>query len=825
MSTHHHRATLKQQNKPFKSKHATKSSLKEKAKGRIAPNVKRPDPRIPPLPSTAQAKQNRRNHAKQVQKAKRQSLVEATRLFNGVDGAPRIVAVVPLCDSVSSRDTVLAFAKSINPEITEAEEKECPQTGLWRIRAERFRSSLQFILLPYGHFYATLDAAKVADYMILALSTEEEVDSWGEGLLRCLQAQGFPECIAVVPTRLPNADEASQKKKETKSQQAALKSLLSFTKYFVPTLSRVFDLSSASDTSNALRSLCEGKPSDVRWRQGRPYILAENVEFDLVDGDEGKPRGTLKVTGVVRGAPMSANRLVHLQGFGDFQVNRILASPLKPRGAQGDGSMEIEAKILSEPDLERDDLVSTNEVDDMANEQTWPTEAEMKMVEDGEGREELPDAKDGTTPKVIIRVPKGTSAYQAAWLLEDEELESDEDDNQSDEEGSIKSSLTFKNLDGKADDVPQNPPMEEEKEEYEDIIEEQSSKAVAFEDIDMEEEKRQLDDWRARQREHSTHMAFPDEIDTPMNIPARQRFARYRGLKSFRTSPWDPDENLPRDYAKIFRVGEKEWDSASKRIVNEGPGEGVEPGNRVTVDIANVPKAVVDAYNPRIPFVVLGLHTHEHKKTVVNFTLQRNSGYSEPVRSKDPLILAVGARRIAVNPIFSQHLRGGAKTTNNVHKFERFLTEGVSSVGTIYGPLTFGKLPVMLFKETSDKQAPVLVATGTLLPPSTTRIIAKRILLTGHPIKIHKRTVTIRYMFFNPEDVAYFKPVQLHTKYGRIGNITESLGTHGYFKAHFDGPVTQMDTVCMALYKRVYPKWSSEWQGEKYTGEYEEMEQ
>ena len=62
-----------------------------------------------------------------------------------------------------------------------------------------------------------------------------------------------------------------------------------------------------------------------------------------------------------------------------------------------------------------------------------------------------------------------------------------------------------------------------------------------------------LESWRGRQREERDDREFPDEVDTPEDVPARIRFQRYRGLRSFRTSPWDPYENLPRDYARIFQ--------------------------------------------------------------------------------------------------------------------------------------------------------------------------------------------------------------------------------------------------------------------------------
>ena len=52
--------------------------------------------------------------------------------------------------------------------------------------------------------------------------------------------------------------------------------------------------------------------------------------------------------------------------------------------------------------------------------------------------------------------------------------------------------------------------------------------------------------------------------------------------------------------------------------------------------------------------------------------------------------------------------------------------------------------------------APQLVAMGTFLNPDTTRIVAKRVVLTGHPFKVHKKTATVRYMFFNSGNLPSF---------------------------------------------------------------------
>ena len=79
--------------------------------------------------AAAQNRANRRNSAKQGQRKKRQELVSATRIFNGVDGAPRIVAVIPLSPDVKARGVVSDLADSLD-----LSSDDCPEIGLWKMK-------------------------------------------------------------------------------------------------------------------------------------------------------------------------------------------------------------------------------------------------------------------------------------------------------------------------------------------------------------------------------------------------------------------------------------------------------------------------------------------------------------------------------------------------------------------------------------------------------------------------------------------------------------------------------------------------------------------
>ncbi|KAG9298908.1 hypothetical protein G9A89_015930 [Geosiphon pyriformis] len=771
----HHRASpaLKQTNKPFKSKFATKSTLKDKTKSKI--QRKSPKFQVKAISS----KSDRRNAAKQLQLKRREELIKANRFFEGRGGAPKCVAIIPLCTDVNAYDVITKIFATIDkspPLVTK---------GITMLKAERFKQKIQFILLD-RNFIDIMDACKAADFAIFVMSAEVEVDEFGERCLKGIQAQGAPSVIPIVM----NLQVVPPKKRNDSK-----KSLLSFMNYFFPDEEKVHAVDVPQEALNILRIICTQRPKAVSGRDTHPYMLAEELAFEASAEDMNV--GTLQVTGYARGVPFSANRLVHLQNFGDFQLKQIISCATSCDQKVNASEMVIDPEVLDVPNPDQmESLIAENEPDFMANEQTWPTQEELeenKARSQSKKPENIRDAQlEVKAKKSLKRVPKGTSSYQAAWIFNSESEGESEDSDQE---------MKYDD-----DDDTEEGRSHIDEEEYEDVeLDDKKSLSIAY--LEPEEEEQQLQEYMAtREKQQREDLEFPDEVDTPLQIPARIRFQRYRGLQNFRKSPWDPFENLPIDYGRIFQF--ENYKRTSNRVMNEANLGAVKTGQHITLYIANVPKKVAESYDPTRPFIIFGLLQYEHRVSVLNFSVTRNSEYIEPVKSKDPLILHCGFRRYVVHPLYSQNTRGG-KGTNNVHKFERFFNIGRTCIATIYGPIHFGSLPVMLFKDTGDVNAPILVATGFFHNADPKRIIAKRICLTGYPFKVHKKSAVVRYMFFNPDDVAWFKPVQLKTKHGRIGHIRESLGTHGYMKCVFDSPIKQQDTVMMNLYKRVFPKWNT----------------
>ena len=276
---------------------------------------------------------------------------------------------------------------------------------------------------------------------------------------------------------------------------------------------------------------------------------------------------------------------------------------------------------------------------------------------------------------------------------------------------------------------------------------------------------------------------------------------RYRGLKSFRTSGWDPQENLPRDYARISQI--RNFRNVRKALLRQSDNEKVvSPGTHVDIYIADVPATIRNSNVASL--TVFSLLPHEQRLSVQHVAQARHPLSTGIIKGKEQLLAQVGFRRYVVQPIFSQH------TKSNKHKMERFMPLSGNFVASFYAPITLTDSPAVLFKVEGDGSV-TLLSTGTLLSCDPDRIVCKRVLLSGHPYKIQKRAAVIRYLFHNREDIAYFKPVQVRTKHGRRGHIKEALGTHGHCKITFDKPIMQHDTVLLPLYKRVFPKWHFEY--------------
>lgn len=738
------------------------------------------------------SKFDRRNQARQKQQTKHKEHLRETNVFAGRDGAPRIVAVIPLCEDVDASAAVRSLSASLDI-VT-----EIPEEGLLRTDIDRFKQKIQYVLVKRD-LMATLDAGRMADFVIFILSPDQEVDELGELIIRSVESQGLSTMLTVVQ----GLDKVEPPKRRTQ----VLSSLKSYITHFHPDQEKVHNLDNRQECANLMRSLCTVTPKGVKWREDRSWMLVDEVHWPSNEQEH------VVLTGFVRGKGLKADRLVQVGDWGDFQIEKITAAPLASKKRRTEDMAVYDGEnVLETPTAEQDDLA-----------ELAPEEIMMEGDFDGamsvattEKRGVLLDdhhyfSDDEThLPAVPKRLPKGTSAYQAAWFLGDNFSDSGSDFEDVDEQDDVAMDAPALPQDGVEGFAPREP-TEVAPTEY------PQSEMFLDPTPDDKAEAEQLAAFRARKGDEATEdREFPDEIELHPHVLARERLARYRGLKSLRTSHWEEDEDKahePEDWRRLLQV--PDYKSARSQVIREALVGGVAPGTRVHVYLRNVPISLKSSYNTSRPLNLFSLLRHEHKRASLNFNITLSSDYPEPIKSKTEMIMQCGPRRFVINPLFSQ----GGNTSNDVHKFDRFLHPGTSAVATFVAPLTWGSIPTLFFKRTvssadaTSEPMLALIATGTSLPPSSHRVIAKRIILTGHPYKIHKKLVTIRYMFFNREDVEWFKALQLWTKRGRSGFIKESLGTHGYFKATFDGKINPQDSVGVSLYKRMWPRNARSWNG------------
>ncbi|RNE98936.1 pre-rRNA-processing protein TSR1 [Trypanosoma conorhini] len=709
---------------------------------------------------------------------KRSALALQKKRMGSSAGVPRVIGVIPANESGNTDLVIQGMCQAMGG----AKPDTCfPFT----LASKEKKMSFTFMWETQYNDQDCIDVAKVADFLILTLDASQSVQqtirelqdapaidddegcsmvsgtTWFGDIGLCitdftrsvvtaLNAQGVPS-IAVV---LQNLDTFTEKQRQ--------KVLRVHQRYFtsvLPDTTKTFAIIEGHEYDALLRHLQVTKLRPLLWREQHPYLVVEQGRYF---SDTQK----LIIGGYLRGMPLSAKQLIHLTNHGTYQIESIAFN----EPTAGDPQYADFSEVEQRESLEHVQANAT--------------------LEDTEGPTEEDLAYHHALGAKKIKVPEGVSDYQAAWYdLEENEV---------------------------ADEAPMPITSVGEEDAFAgaEFLSHRTSKTdvdfLKLEDIIRLE--RMTDDERAaeiqRIREEGEEDAWnPDMVDTPLNLPARQRFAKYRGLKSFPTGKWDPTENLPPHYAYIYKLqGITRIRKAALAKCAEGP---VGIDQFVYITLVGVSKEVWENAMTSGYIIASGQLEHEQKWSVLHFQVQKNAEWEEPIKSKTPMLAHIGFRKFYVSPLFSDI------TASDRTKFARFFHPSENfRLASFFGPISYQPCPILLFEvpsleEQESGDSLRLACFGGALPPNPDLLILKRAVLTGRVATIHKKQIVVKYMFFNEEDVRWFQPVDLHTRMGRRGKITKAVGTHGLFKAALNDQVMQHDLVCMDLYKRVFPKWTT----------------
>ncbi|XP_022157530.1 pre-rRNA-processing protein TSR1 homolog isoform X2 [Momordica charantia] len=784
-----------QVNKPHKSRFSTKAtrqqhktSLKDKCK--VTKN------------SVAKgARAARHQRSKMIREQKRTAVLQDKRALSGSRSPPRVIVLFALSASVD-----------LNPLAEDLLSLLSPGASSSTVASSEYKLRATVLKAPYGDLQSCMEMAKVADLIAFVASasyyiegsTSLYIDSFGSECLSLLRSLGLPSTVVLV------RDLPTDIKKRNDFKKMCISSIASE----FPEDCKFHPADTKDELHKFMWLFKEQRLTVPHWRNQRPYLMSQKVDVVADNCTPGKC--TLLLTGYLRSRCLSVNQLVHVAGAGDFQLCKIEVLkdpvPLNPRieqDAMDTNDMEV---VRSLDPSEQEPLVVENDPDPLSGEQTWPTEADRAEADRNKKEKRLRRTA----------LADGTSDYQDAWRIGETDDEDSDVDNDSD--GMMLDGEGYPNVE---DDLNNPGISDDDQASLELNSDQETDMASVMMDCEDLTNEQKLEEIQKIKNAHAEDEEFPDEVDTPMDIPARKRFAKYRGLKSFRTSSWDPQESLPQEYARIFEFNnisrtQKHVLAKALEIEQGNRDDCVAPCSYLRLHVKEVPVAVASKLcelAKAMPVTACGLLQHESKMSVLHFSIKRHDASEEtsnkvgtvqntkkhdknspPLKGKEKLVFHVGFRQFVTKPIFSTD-----NFNSDKHKMERFLHAGRFSIASIYAPISFAPLPLIVLRTVEGVSS--FAASGSLKSIDPRRIILKKIILSGYPQRVSKLKATVRYMFHNPDDVRWFKPVDVWTKCGRRGRIKEPVGTHGAMKCVLNGVLQQHDTVCMSLYKRVFPKW------------------
>ena len=265
-----------------------------------------------------------------------------------------------------------------------------------------------------------------------------------------------------------------------------------------------------------------------------------------------------------------------------------------------------------------------------------------------------------------------------------------------------------------------------------------------------------------------------NELSLAPEIDLISKYSEYRGIRNLATCTFSGQKN-PDHYKDIVFMKNTKY--ALSQVNSK---ENLIPKNsQVLLKIK-----LFEPIQEQI-FVLFNLFCYETRKTIHNFDFSSLTPLSEAITVDN------GFR------IFNTKIFVTRNLNNNVFKVESSLSDGVVS---FIGPFNFFDTTAFLLPDGLDTLRAIRLLNGR----SQDRIFFESVTLKGKPIKICKSYVVVKGMFYNKEQVEYFRNIQVASKNDISGFIKKPLGTKGLFKAYFSQQVKHGEYITMTLYKRTY---------------------